>query len=254
METTMKKCTKCGEEKPLEMFSRHKTTKDGRVSQCKNCDHIRCQAWRDENRDKTREYSRDYREANLERVRRRNREYARRSDKNRQWQRENCDRRNAKRREAYKSDPEKYRECSRAWRMANPEKVREMSRRWQKANTSRVSLYYATNRERYLLHIRRLRARYPDRYCAYSQKRRARIANVGGRGVTAADIQAMIYCQMGLCAYCERDGQKLTLDHIVPIDQNGLHDPDNCCMACGICNSSKSARTPEQWVDRWYLR
>lgn len=102
--------------------------------------------------------------------------------------------------------------------------------------------------------LRRLRAKHPDRYRAHGQKRRARKAAVGGRGITEQDIQVMIYCQQGLCYYCERDGQKLTLDHVIPLDQNGPHDPDNAVMCCGVCNSSKGNRTPEQWTDRWYLR
>lgn len=101
---------------------------------------------------------------------------------------------------------------------------------------------------------RRIRAKHPDRYRAYDQKRRALKKSVGGRGITEADIKAMIYCQQGLCFYCERDGQKLTLDHVIPLDQNGPHDPDNAVMCCLVCNSSKGHRTPEQWVDRWYLR
>lgn len=102
--------------------------------------------------------------------------------------------------------------------------------------------------------LRRLRSRHPDRYRAHDQKRRALKKSVGGRGITEQDIQAMIYCQQGLCAYCERDGQKLTLDHVIPLDQNGPHDPDNAVMCCLICNSSKGHRTPEEWTDRWYLR
>lgn len=94
------------------------------------------------------------------------------------------------------------------------------------------------------------------RHRAYAQNRRALKLNAPGRGITEADIQAMIYVQQGLCAYCERDGKRLTLDHVIPLFQGGMHDPDNGCMCCGKCNFSKGPRTPEQWkaAGRWFDR
>jgi len=46
----------------------------------------------------------------------------------------------------------------------------------------------------------------------------------------------------------------LTIDHVIPIKQGGPHIIANIVFACGICNSSKGNRTPEQWTDRWYQR
>jgi hypothetical protein len=176
----IRQCSKCGEEKPLEMFNKHKKQRDGYSTRCISCD-------------------RAYREENRQAIKNKTREYKSR----------------------------------------NRKKVKHSYQQWHAANP-----HYLQSR----------RIANPDRYRAYDQARRARVANVGGRGVTAQDIQAMIYIQQGLCAYCERDGQKLTLDHIVPLDQKGLHDPDNCCMCCGVCNSSKGNRTPEEWQEagRWF--
>jgi hypothetical protein len=69
----LKRCTKCGEEKPRAEFSRDRSRKDGRFSQCKACVrrwqqenaehladyHLR---WQQENRDKKRAQDRRYRE------------------------------------------------------------------------------------------------------------------------------------------------------------------------------------------------
>lgn len=49
------------------------------------------------------------------------------------------------------------------------------------------------------------------------------------------------------CVYCDSP-LNLTLDHIIPQSRGGSHTPDNLCTACRSCNSSKGARTPEEWM------
>jgi len=48
------------------------------------------------------------------------------------------------------------------------------------------------------------------------------------------------------CSYCGRSGD-LTLDHIMPKSRGGSHEPGNLTTACRPCNSSKGARTPQEW-------
>jgi len=42
----MKACTKCGNEKPLSAFSKHRLSKDGHAYQCKECNAHRAAYWR----------------------------------------------------------------------------------------------------------------------------------------------------------------------------------------------------------------
>jgi hypothetical protein len=69
----LKRCTNCGEEKPRAEFSRDRSRKDGRFSQCKACvrrwhhknaEHLAQynRRWRDANRDKKRAWDQRYRE------------------------------------------------------------------------------------------------------------------------------------------------------------------------------------------------
>lgn len=59
----------------------------------------------------------------------------------------------------------------------------------------------------------------------------------------------------GLCTYCnevlnpfERTAWNgFQIDHIIPRAHGGTDDPGNLTPACGRCNWSKYARTPEQW-------
>lgn len=273
-----KRCTKCSKSKTLDMFAKNKTCKDGLSSWCKDCTRI----YRAQNRERLNIQNQAWRQANPERVYRESKETV--SKRNRRWREANKEKHLENGRAWRRANRLRHHELTRKWKEANPERVklteraykiknadkqkqqnqlwrdanrtriRETSRAYRDANRERIKSQPSSNPERKRELLRRLRAKYPDRYRAHCQKRRALIAGVGGRGITEQDMQAMIYCQMGLCAYCERDGQKLTLDHIIPLDQKGLHDPDNACMCCGVCNSSKGNRTPDQWVNRWYLR
>lgn len=53
------------------------------------------------------------------------------------------------------------------------------------------------------------------------------------------------------CWYCGCDGVDLTLDHVMPRSRGGADDPENLVPACRPCNSSKGARTPEEWRGRF---
>lgn len=68
-----KRCTKCGETKPLDQFHRRKDSPDGRRARCKECHNARTAAWRKANPDYMVEwfaanpnYMADYRAANPE--------------------------------------------------------------------------------------------------------------------------------------------------------------------------------------------
>jgi 5-methylcytosine-specific restriction endonuclease McrA len=54
------------------------------------------------------------------------------------------------------------------------------------------------------------------------------------------------------CAYCGKSSKKLTVDHMVPLARGGIHDVSNIVPACLSCNTSKCARTVEeyyQWME-----
>jgi len=58
MET--KRCTKCGEEKPITEFHKNVRSKDGLHCYCKECNCIQSQLWRVANIDRAREYAREH--------------------------------------------------------------------------------------------------------------------------------------------------------------------------------------------------
>lgn len=68
MEKT-KKCSKCGEEKPLSEFYKKKDRKYGVFSWCKKCSKERVKEWYYNNRAKSLEYHKEYREKNKDSIR-----------------------------------------------------------------------------------------------------------------------------------------------------------------------------------------
>jgi hypothetical protein len=64
-----KKCSKCGEVKPLEGFCKDRWNKDGRKSNCRECAKAMTRKWRKANPEKMREQNRRWRAANPERCR-----------------------------------------------------------------------------------------------------------------------------------------------------------------------------------------
>lgn len=50
----------------------------------------------------------------------------------------------------------------------------------------------------------------------------------------------------GVCVYCG-SREFPTLDHVIPRSRGGGDGVENLALACRSCNSSKGARTPEEW-------
>jgi len=70
-----KRCTTCGEVKPLTEFHRDRTKPDGRRSRCKLCRAGYQREYYEENREKIAEYQREYYEENREKIAEYQREY-----------------------------------------------------------------------------------------------------------------------------------------------------------------------------------
>ena len=73
----MKTCTKCGETRPREAFSKHAARSDGLQPHCKDCNRESSAKWYAANAERTAEYRRDYYRANAEQRREWQREYDR---------------------------------------------------------------------------------------------------------------------------------------------------------------------------------
>lgn len=142
----------------------------------------------------------------------------------------------------YWANPEESRAYLRAHRAAHPDQYRAYSQNWRRANPEKASLKGELWTKTHPFHV-----------MASRHNRRAAKAGAEGR-VTHAEIEALFLSQNGTCTYCQRTEYKLNLDHIVPLTLGGRGSIENFTFACARCNASKGQRTPEMWVNRWYLR
>jgi flagellar biosynthesis GTPase FlhF len=114
----MKKCSKCGEVKPLTEFYKHESTKDRLFTYCKVCKNKQNKEYRENNPEKVKETRKKYYKNNLEKIK----------EQNRKWVENNL---------------EKVKENQKEWARKNRDKRRESDKKWRKKN-----LEYFRNRER----------------------------------------------------------------------------------------------------------
>lgn len=123
----------------------------------------------------------------------------------------------------YKANRERHLKRTAKWAKANREKCRKSCTKWQKAN--------------------------PEASVLTCSKRRAlKYANTPiDEMLKRTEWLAILAEHNGHCHYCSKKA-KLTLDHVIPLSKGGKHSKDNVVPACGHCNSSKGAKTQEQWA------
>ena len=89
-----------------------------------------------------------------------------------------------------------------------------------------------------------------DTLCIECARHRARQCDERLAGsLTIAEINEL-FAAAKQCAYCDRPlkSREKTLDHVQPISRGGKHERSNAVIACSFCNTSKGARTLDEWT------
>jgi hypothetical protein len=124
---------------------------------------------------------------------------------------------------------ERNREAQLRWKKNNPEKVREINRNWaRKRNKSDVVKWNTYNRER----------------------RKIQLSKYEPLSIEEAQIRAewidLIYTLP--CFYCtKRD--KITIDHVIPVNSSGSNNWSNLVGACAKCNFSKKEKSVKEFLE-----
>jgi 5-methylcytosine-specific restriction endonuclease McrA len=223
---TEKRCTKCGEVKPLIEFGRHRGRDHGHPS-CIACNRERGRRWYAENREAKQAANKRYEEANAERMK-------------------------AYRAAYFRERREKYNALSSAWYKAHPEINRAQALKdyykHKEKRTKATRERWHQNKEKYTLTTKAWREANALHCRALSRSYKARKKAAPGSH-TGEDVAAILKAQRGRCAACGtdvRDG--FHVDHIQPLSKGGSNDKSNLQILCSFCNLSKKDKDPVEFA------
>ena len=147
-------------------------------------------------------------------------------------------------------DPERALLLAREWRKANPEKEKARYLAYDEAHREERRQAMAKSRQENPEHHRKLRRKwreanldkYRERCRAYWHRKRAQTSDDSA----LVDFYAE-QLRSEPCHYCGACGNT-TIDHVVPISKGGAHSIENIVPACQPCNSSKGAKSLDEWL------
>lgn len=132
-----------------------------------------------------------------------------------------------------------------AWRAANPERKKSLAKASYIANRERANKrsqdWYDANKARAKASMKAWLEKNPEWYRAIQHNARARRRSAHGI-ITKQDVLILKEMSLGLCAYCFKTGQELSIEHVTALAAGGENYLDNLVMACRSCNSRKGAR------------
>lgn len=249
---SMKRCSKCGESKPLDEFPSRKGSLDGRRNECRSCTRAFHRSWSDRNRDHVKakrellvantpprsqqlcptcQRTKPASEFRPERLRPgglQGRCKACQDNSIKRWRETNKEHSNEYQRSRYHRNPivrERNLELARKWAARNPEKVRAAKQGYKRRN--------------------------PDVQRMACIRRRSRIKGSTGN-LTEQQWHAILDLAGHACLACGASATtvKLTVDHVVPLAAGGSNSPSNIQVLCMSCNGRKSTQSTDYRDDR----
>ncbi len=153
--------------------------------------------------------------------------------------------------------------------MMTKEEMREYQRKYYERNKEKAQAYYAKNKDKISARSREYYSKHRENaehkeevsrrgkeyYQKHKEKRaawrsayRARKSHNGGN-YTATEWEELLMRYDYTCLRCGRDDVKMTVDHVIPLDQGGTNSIGNIQCLCFSCNSAKGAK----YADYRYL-
>lgn len=148
----------------------------------------------------------------------------------------------------YQSRQEEYREIRAKYRREHEEKERVRHQRHYEEHRDRLLAYrrkyYQEHKEEWAARGRMLLRKNPE---AFRERCRCRRALKLGATIEPVNEKAIYERDGHRCIYCGTT-DNLSLDHIEPLSAGGAHIEQNLAVACRSCNSSKGAKSLNEWL------
>lgn len=163
----------------------------------------------------------------------------------RQWAKENAESIAEKHHSYYLENRDRLTMNMRQRRELNPERIRKEKQE-----------EYKKHRGRYLSNVQRWQSENKERVREYKRKSKLLRQAVQAIALSAQSLESIYREQRGRCYYCGVEmnnvakGPKMrTLEHILPIVRGGAHSLNNVAWVCLHCNTSKGAKTLEEYKE-----
>ncbi|NLB11943.1 hypothetical protein GX830_01010 [Candidatus Dojkabacteria bacterium] len=158
-------------------------------------------------------------------------------------------------REYYKEYQREYKEKNKERLKAHREENKEKIKKYREGKKEYFKKYQKENREELNSYRNRWRKENPFKIRAYEYKRKMRANGMPlskGRITKTMEVRIATKLQEQdfKCLYCGVNIEKdFTLDHIIPLSRGGSNDISNIDLVCRSCNSSKSTKTKEEYLE-----
>jgi len=155
----------------------------------------------------------------------------------------------------YEANKEKIKQRVKEWQAANPEKVTSYKKKWEVENTDYRAAYAAqryVEKRDYILAQNRAWAKANLELCRLKQHRR-RLRHLEGYSFMSKQdrldtLAKLVMISSDPCFYCGETKEEMTDDHWIPLAKGGTNHWYNFVRACKSCNSSKGAKTGEDYM------
>lgn len=219
-------CSTCGKIKALWMFSRSKRYKFGVRNQCKKCQSLSGENYRNSNIEKLKVRKKIFYENNKEQILLHCSNY----------KKSNYDKVRLSKKKEYHKHKEAYSHYHKLYYIENKDEI-----------LLRLKYYYENNKDKVALQKKHYRDNNKDKKNSISAKRRALQKELSP--VLTPQQQQDIQLYYTLASYLSGFGTKYHVDHIIPIAKGGLHHPDNLQVITEYDNCSKGAKLNYKYKD-----
>ena len=262
----IKICTKCG--KLLVVyngnFRKDKKGKYGFVSRCKQCDKQYQKQYREEHKDEILEYQKQYREEHKDEIAKQKKQYYEDNKEEmleyqKQYREEHKEEITEYRKQYYEDNKDEILEKHKQYyeEHKDEKEFKEKRKQYREEHKDEMAeyqkQYYEDNKDEILEKNKQYRENNPHIQLNNHNKRRQLEENQG-RGITKEQWYEMMCWFDWCCAYSGEyignNSEHRTIDHIIPLNNDGLNESWNCIPCFANYNYSKNTRNMEEWYQQ----